>query len=57
MAKKIIDPIKEELKNELAKLKKAKQKLEKKNSLLKKENITLLPELRVNELKIKLFTY
>ena len=37
MAKKIIDPIKEELKNELAKLKKAKQKLEKKNKVKTKK--------------------
>ena len=37
MAKKIIDPIKAELKNELAKLKKAKQKLEKKNKVKTKK--------------------
>ena len=39
MAKKIIDPIKEGLKNELAKLKKAKQKLEKKNKVKKPKKI------------------
>ena len=37
MAKKIIDPIKEDLKNELAKLKKAKQKLEKKGKVKPKK--------------------
>ena len=37
MAKKKIDPIKEDLKNELAKLKKAKQKLEKKNKVKTKK--------------------
>jgi len=37
MAKKIIDPIKEDLKNELIKLKKAKQKLEKKTKVKTKK--------------------
>ena len=57
MAKKIIDPIKEELKNELAKLKKAKQKLEKKDKVKtkkieKKEKIKKPKKLTKAELKV-----
>ena len=57
MAKKIIDPIKEELKNELAKLKKAKQKLEKKDKVKtkkieKKDKVKKPKKLTKAELKV-----